>query len=181
MSIILGIDPGTIIMGFAVLESVNNKLDVITLGVEKMDKLPDQNAKLKRIFEKTNELINTYHPNILSIEAPFYGKNVQSMLKLGRAQGVVMAACLNKEMEVFEFSPRKIKQAITGNGNAAKEQISAMLHYMQLIKEDSPYFDATDALAAAVCFHLKNKMEVSQGKFSGWSNFIKQNKDRIIE
>ena len=177
--IILGIDPGTTIMGFSVIKVENNKITLMEMNVEKMTKLPDQNAKLKRIFECTIEIINKYNPDILAIEAPFFGKNPQSMLKLGRAQGVVIAASLSRNLEVFEYSPRKIKQSITGKGSASKEQVAAMLKNMQIYTEDARYFDATDALAVAVCHQLQNRFTVPGKKYTGWESFITQNGDRI--
>ena len=177
--IILGIDPGTTIMGFSLIKVENKKIELLEMGVEKMTKLPDQNAKLKRIFERTIEIIEQYSPETLAIEAPFFGKNPQSMLKLGRAQGVVIAASLSKNMEVFEYSPRKIKQSITGKGAASKEQVAAMLKNMHLFTEDSKYFDATDALAVAVCHHLQNKINIPGTKYNGWESFITQNTNRI--
>ncbi|MBO7587318.1 MAG: crossover junction endodeoxyribonuclease RuvC [Bacteroidales bacterium] len=179
---ILGIDPGTSVMGYAVLHTNLNKSDVEVISVIQMSKLSDHYAKLKYIYEKTNALIEQYHPDILSIEAPFYGKNVQSMLKLGRAQGVVIAACLHAGMEVFEYPPRKIKQSITGNGNAAKEQVAAMLCHMYPLSQDVEFLDATDALAAAVCHHLQSRVVVGGGgKFNDWKSFIANNEKRIIK
>jgi crossover junction endodeoxyribonuclease RuvC len=177
--IILGIDPGTTIMGFSIINIENNKIHLIEMSIEKLAKLPDQNAKLKRIFECTLEIIERYNPEVLAIEAPFFGKNPQSMLKLGRAQGVVIAASLFKNLEVFEYSPRKIKQSITGKGSASKEQVAAMLKNMKIYIDDSKYFDATDALAVAVCHHLQNKITLPGKKYTGWESFITQNTERI--
>ncbi|MDX9891564.1 MAG: crossover junction endodeoxyribonuclease RuvC [Bacteroidales bacterium] len=177
--IILGIDPGTTIMGFSIINVVNNKVTLVEMNIERMVKLTDQNAKLKRIFECTIELIDQYHPEVLAIEAPFFGKNPQSMLKLGRAQGVVIAASLSRNLEVFEYSPRKIKQSITGKGSASKEQVAAMLKNMELFTEDSRYFDATDALAVAVCHQLQNRISIPGKKYNGWESFISQNENRI--
>lgn len=179
---ILGIDPGTNVMGYAILNSCLNKSEVEVLSVLQMKKLEDHYAKLKFIYEKINSLIEQYHPDILAIEAPFYGKNVQSMLKLGRAQGVVIAACLHAGLEVYEYEPRKIKQSITGNGNAAKEQVAAMLCHMYPIKESIEYLDATDALAAAVCHHLQHRVNIGgKQKFSNWKSFIANNESRIVK
>ncbi len=179
---ILGVDPGTNVMGYAVLKENFNKSEVVVLSVIEMKKLEDHYAKLKFIYEKINSLIEQYHPDVLAIEAPFYGKNIQSMLKLGRAQGIVIAASLHAGMEVFEYEPRKIKQAITGNGNAAKEQVAAMLCHMYPIKESIEYLDATDALAAAVCHHLRHHVVLgSKQKFSDWKSFIANNEKRIIK
>lgn len=178
---ILGVDPGTNIMGYAVLNTELNKSEVEVLSVLKMDKLGDPYAKLKYIYEKINGLIEQYQPDILAIEAPFYGKNVQSMLKLGRAQGIVIAASLHAGMEVHEYSPRKIKQSITGNGNAAKEQVSDMLCRMYPISQSIEYLDATDALAVAVCHHLQQKVVFGKTKATDWKSFIAQNADRVVK
>ncbi|MCL1849966.1 MAG: crossover junction endodeoxyribonuclease RuvC [Bacteroidetes bacterium] len=181
MKIILGIDPGTTILGFALLEASATKNSLIEIGTFRLSKIKEHADKLKAIFEKTLQLIEHHQPQILAIEAPFYGKNPQSMLKLGRAQGVVIAAAMYKGLEVFEYSPRKIKQSITGNGNASKEQVAAMLQNMNLITENKHSFDATDALAVAVCHHLQNKITVTGQKFSGWEAFITKNQDRIVQ
>lgn len=177
---ILGIDPGTNIMGYALLNTELNKSEVEVLSVLQMTKMSDAYAKLKYIYERINGLVEQYHPDILAIEAPFYGKNVQSMLKLGRAQGVVIAACLHAGMEVYEYSPRKIKQAITGNGNAAKEQVSDMLCRMYPISQQIEFLDATDALAVAVCHHLQQKVVFGKTKATNWKSFIAQNADRVL-
>jgi len=178
--LILGVDPGTTIMGYALLKVNFKKTEMVDLGVIKMSRLPNQNEKLKKIFESTVEIIEKYHPTLLAIEAPFFGKDAQSMLKLGRAQGVVIAACIHNGMEVSEYLPRKIKQSITGNGNATKEQVAAMLKRMYPIPECSNYYDATDALAVAVCHFLQNKITIGGQKLSGWESFISKNSDRII-
>lgn len=179
--LILGVDPGTTVMGYALLHVKVRKSDIVALNVVKMTQLRGQNAKLKKVFESTSELLTTYHPTILAIEAPFFGKNPQSMLKLGRAQGVVIAACLHAGLPVYEYSPRKIKQAITGNGSASKEQVASMLHAMYTFDNESNYLDATDALAVAVCHHLQNRIcFATNEKTSGWESFLAQNKDRII-
>jgi len=180
--IILGVDPGTQIMGYALLKTTAVKSELITLDVLNLKKLPDQPAKLKQIFEFVTELIDQYHPDILAIEGPFLGKSAQSMLKLGRAQGVVMAACIHKGLEINEYSPRKIKQSVTGNGNAAKEQVSAMLQRMYPLPSDIKYLDATDALAVALCHHLQNRVQLGPRQhFSGWEGFLSKNADRIIK
>jgi len=176
--LILGVDPGTNVMGFALLELYLQKSNVIDMGVIKMDKLPGHYEKLHKIFEETTSLIEQYKPAVLAIEAPFYGKNLQSMLKLGRAQGVVIAASLHQGMEVFEYSPKKIKQSITGRGNASKEQVAAMLSQICKI-EIQRYFDATDALAVAYCHHLQNRITVGGEKFSDWKGFLAKNQNRI--
>ena len=178
---ILGVDPGTNIMGYALLNTELNKSEVEVLSVLQMTKLGDPYAKLKYIYERINGLIEEYHPDILAIEAPFYGKNVQSMLKLGRAQGIVIAAAMHAGMEVYEYSPRKIKQSITGNGNASKEQVSAMLCHMYPISQSIEYLDATDALAVAVCHHLQHKVLFGKSTATNWKSFIAQNSDRVVK
>src|ERR1700679_421602 len=145
--IILGIDPGTAVMGYGLIKEIGSKIELISLGVVKMDKIDDHMLKLQRIFEKTVALIDNYKPDCLAIEAPFYGKNIQVMRKLGRAQGVAMAAALSRNIEVTKYSPRKIKQSITGNGNAAKEQVAAMLDNLLNFKETPDFLHATDGLA----------------------------------
>jgi len=180
MKIILGIDPGTTVLGFAILDAASLHSALLDIGTFRLNKIKEHADKLKSIFEKTLQLIEQYQPQILAIEAPFYGKNPQSMLKLGRAQGVVIAAAMYKGLEVFEYSPRKIKQSITGNGNASKEQVAAMLQNMNLIEENRHPFDATDALAVAVCHQLQNKIAVGGQKFSGWEAFLTKNQNRII-
>jgi crossover junction endodeoxyribonuclease RuvC len=179
--VILGIDPGTTIMGFGLIKVVGNNMSLIQLNELDLKKYSDHYLKLKLIFERTIQLIETYNPDEISIEAPFFGKNVQSMLKLGRAQGVAMAAGLSREIPVKEYSPKEIKQSITGSGNASKEQVAKMLMNLNLIKELPKNLDSTDGLAAAVCHHF-NKGKVSTKKsYSGWDSFIKQNSDRIIK
>ena len=179
---ILGVDPGTNVMGYAILTTHLNKSEVEAMGVLQMKQLKDHYGKLKFIFEKVNALVEQYQPDILAIEAPFYGKNVQSMLKLGRAQGIVIATCLHAGMEVYEYEPRKIKQSITGNGNAAKEQVAAMLCHMYPLKDAVEYLDETDALAAAVCHHLQNRITLGRGpKFSDWKSFVANNEKRIVK
>ncbi|MBO4645258.1 MAG: crossover junction endodeoxyribonuclease RuvC [Bacteroidales bacterium] len=178
--LILGIDPGTNIMGYALLKTRLRNSEIVTLDVLKMNRLSDQCSKLKAIYDGVTQLIEQYHPDILSIEEPFYGKNPQSMLKLGRAQGVAIGACLHAGMEVFEYTPRRIKQSITGKGSASKEQVAAMLHHMYDFSSESPYLDATDALAAAVCHHLQCRLDFGKGKANSWAAFLSQNQDRII-
>ena len=177
--IILGIDPGTTIMGFGLIKVVNKKMEFIQLNELHLKKYDDHYLKLKLIFERTIELIDTHNPDEIAIEAPFFGKNVQSMLKLGRAQGVAMAAGLSREVPITEYSPKKIKMAITGNGNASKEQVAKMLQSLLSLKELPKNLDATDGLAAAVC-HFYNADRINIGKtYSGWSAFVKQNQDKI--
>lgn len=177
--IILGIDPGTTIMGFGIIKVKANKISLMLLNELQLKKYEDHYVKLKLIFERTTELIDNYHPDHLAIEAPFFGKNVQSMLKLGRAQGVAMAAGLSREIPVTEYSPKKIKMAITGNGNASKEQVAKMLQNLLDIKTLPKNLDSTDGLAAAVCHFFNQSNPVSKTSYSGWSSFVSQNKDRI--
>ena len=177
--IILGIDPGTTIMGYGLIQQQGNKINLITMGILKLSKYSDHALKLKKIFERTLGLIEEYHPDELAIEAPFYGKNVQSMLKLGRAQGVAMAAGLYKELPIFEYSPKKIKQSITGNGNASKEQVAGMLANLVEFDREPEFLDATDGLAAAVCHYFQGNTTKSNKNYSGWKSFIKDNPNRI--
>ncbi len=173
--IILGIDPGTTIMGFGLIKIVGKKMQFLQLNELDLKKYSDHYLKLKLIFERTIELIDTHHPDEIAIEAPFFGKNVQSMLKLGRAQGVAMAAGLSREIPITEYSPKKIKMAITGNGNASKEQVAKMLQSLLGLKTLPKNLDATDGLAAAVC-HFYNAGRIEIGKsYSGWSAFVKDN------
>lgn len=173
--IILGIDPGTTIMGFGLIKVVGKTMQFLQLNELDLKKYDDHYLKLKLIFERTIELIETHHPDEIAIEAPFFGKNVQSMLKLGRAQGVAMAAGLSREVPITEYSPKKIKMAITGNGNASKEQVAKMLQSTLGLKTLPKNLDATDGLAAAVC-HFYNEGRVEVGKsYSGWASFVKQN------
>ncbi|MDC8002872.1 crossover junction endodeoxyribonuclease RuvC [Aureisphaera galaxeae] len=177
--IILGIDPGTTIMGFGLIKVIGKKMEFLQLHELQLSKYDDHYVRLKHIFERTVHLIDTYHPDEIAIEAPFFGKNVQSMLKLGRAQGVAMAAGLSREVPITEYSPKKIKMAITGNGNASKEQVAKMLQSVLGIKELPKNLDSTDGLAAAVC-HFYNAGRIDVGKsYSGWAAFVKQNEDRI--
>lgn len=177
--IILGIDPGTTIMGFGLIRVIGKKMEFIQMNELQLKKYDDHYVKLRLIFERTIELIDTYHPDEIAIEAPFYGKNVQSMLKLGRAQGTAMAAGLSRQIPITEYLPKKIKMAITGNGNASKEQVAKMLQSTLQLKTLPKNLDATDGLAAAVC-HFYNSSKITKGKsYTGWSSFIKQNEDRV--
>jgi crossover junction endodeoxyribonuclease RuvC len=173
--IILGIDPGTTIMGFGLIKVVGKKMEFIQMNELQLKKYDNHYIKLKLIFERTVQLIDTYNPDEIAIEAPFFGKNVQSMLKLGRAQGVAMAAGLSREVPITEYLPKKIKMAITGNGSASKEQVALMLKSLLNIKTLPRNLDATDGLAAAVC-HFYNSGKVIGGKnYTGWASFVKQN------
>lgn len=177
--IILGIDPGTTIMGFGIIQVVKNQMKFVQMNELLLNKYDDHYLKLKLIFERTIELIDTYKPDELAIEAPFFGKNVQSMLKLGRAQGVAMAAGLAREVPITEYEPKKVKMAITGNGNASKEQVAKMLQQLLNFKEIPTHLDATDGLAVAVC-HFFNGGKKEKGKsYSSWESFVKQNESRI--
>ncbi|WP_456420822.1 crossover junction endodeoxyribonuclease RuvC [Lutibacter sp.] len=177
--IILGIDPGTTIMGFGLIRIENKKMQLMQLNELSLKKYSDHYVKLKLIFERTIHLIETYHPDEIAIEAPFFGKNVQSMLKLGRAQGVAMAAGLSREIPITEYSPKKIKMAITGNGNASKEQVAKMLQNLFKIKELPKNLDATDGLAAAVCHFYNSGKVTSEKNYTGWGAFVKQNGKRV--
>ena len=177
--IILGIDPGTTIMGYGLLHIKENKMELIQMGVLHLSKLGSHELKLKRIFERTLQLVDEYKPDELAVEAPFFGKNVQSMLKLGRAQGVAMSAALYRNVPIFEYAPKKIKMAITGKGTASKEQVAAMLKSLLNIKEMPKHLDATDGLAAAVCHHFQRNPSGTGKKYTGWGSFLKDNPDKL--
>ncbi|WCM40890.1 crossover junction endodeoxyribonuclease RuvC [Flavobacterium sp. CBA20B-1] len=177
--IILGIDPGTTIMGFGLIKVVKNSMEFMQLNELNLAKMTDPYLKLQRIFERTIELIDTHNPDEIAIEAPFFGKNVQSMLKLGRAQGVAMAAGLSRQIPITEYEPKKIKMAITGNGNASKEQVAKMLQQLLGIKELPKNLDSTDGLAAAVCHYFNSGKTVVGKSYSGWGAFVSQNADRV--
>ncbi|MFM7078277.1 MAG: crossover junction endodeoxyribonuclease RuvC [Bacteroidota bacterium] len=185
--IILGIDPGTVVTGYGIVRIESNKLSVVAAGVIDLGKLDDHHIKLKRIFDRTVGLIDEFCPDELSIEAPFFGKNVQSMLKLGRAQGVAIAAALSRSIPVCEYSPRKIKQSITGNGNASKEQVATMLQTILSFEELPKFLDATDGLAAAVCHYFQSgntnaapsKIKTKSKKQGGWKAFLSNNPSRL--
>lgn len=182
---ILGVDPGTNFLGFAVLQLHASGLHIGEIGILQLDKFAEPAAKLRRIFDNINRLMDTYHPGEVAIEAPFFGKNVQSMLKLGRAQGVVMAAALRHDVNVCEYSPRRVKQSIAGNGNASKHQVAIMLQ--QTFPEfpfEKEKYDHTDALAVAVCHHYTLKSSIAQigkpsktssSKKTSWAQFVQEN------
>lgn len=176
--IILGIDPGTNVMGYGIIEVKNRQINLLAMGAIHLTKYGDHSIRLKKIFEKTLHLIDSYKVDEFAIEAPFYGKNVQSMLKLGRAQGVSMAAALIREVPVCEYLPKKVKKAITGKGAASKEQVGAMLKTIVPFKESPKYLDATDGLAVAVCHHFQGNAITSKKSYSGWDSFLKNNPDR---
>ena len=181
--IILGIDPGTNILGFGVIKLKGGQIKLLELDVLILNKIKNHDIRLKSIFEKTSSLIENFNIDEVAIEAPFFGKNVQSMLKLGRAQGVAIIASIKKEKKVFEYAPKKIKLAVTGSGNSSKNQVSSMLISMLNIKKKPSYFDATDGLAVAVCHALQNDItskKFEKKKSSNWSDFIKNNPERLI-
>ncbi|MCK5639116.1 MAG: crossover junction endodeoxyribonuclease RuvC [Flavobacteriaceae bacterium] len=175
--IILGIDPGTTIMGFGLIKVVNKNIELMQMDELILKKYSDHYIKLKLIFERTIHLIETYHPDEIAIEAPFFGKNVQSMLKLGRAQGVAMAAALYRDVPITEYAPKKVKQSVTGNGNASKEQVAKMLMQLLNIKEAPKMLDATDALGVALCHYYQGGKP--QNKTKSWQAFLSENPDRI--
>ncbi len=179
---ILGVDPGTNITGYAIIETEGSKCKMICHGIFDLRSHDTHQTKLKEIFLQLQEVIETYLPTHLAIEAPFYGKNVQSMLKLGRAQGVSMAAAMTMGLEIYEYSPKKIKLAITGSGNASKEQVASMLQSRMNIKIESKYLDATDALGVAVC-HMQQMSSIIRGagqkRYNDWKSFINNNPNRV--
>ncbi len=180
--IILGIDPGTNVMGYGLLGVKSKKPEMIAMGVIELSKLADHYHRLNRIYERVAGLVDNYKPDEMAIEAPFFGKNVQSMLKLGRAQGVAIAAALSRNIKITEYEPRKIKMAITGNGGASKEQVQEMLKRILNIPEKSilPQLDATDALAAALChFYETSKPVQLKNSAKSWKEFIANNPDKI--
>ena len=177
--IILGIDPGTTVMGYGLIKVVNNEMEFLLLNELDLKKYKDHYLKLKLIFNRTLELIENYHPDELALEAPFFGKNVQSMLKLGRAQGVAMAAGLIRETPIFEYSPKKIKMSITGNGNATKEQVAKMLQNIFNFKKIPKNLDSTDGLAVAVCHYYNLNSVINKSNYKDWNTFLKKNPDKI--
>jgi crossover junction endodeoxyribonuclease RuvC len=177
--IILGIDPGTNIMGFGILGVANRKPFIIDMGIVDMHKTSDGYLKLQTIYRETIHLIETYLPDELAIEAPFFGKNVQSMLKLGRAQGVAIAAALSRSLPVFEYAPRKIKLAITGQGAASKEQVAAFLARLLGFEINKIKLDATDGLAAALCHFYQDKAITTSKSFRNWNDYIKKNPEKL--
>jgi crossover junction endodeoxyribonuclease RuvC len=179
-NIILGIDPGTIIMGFGVIKVTGNNMQLIDMDVLKISSKNSSHERLMVVFEKVTSLVKEHRVDQLAIEAPFFGKNVQSMLKLGRAQGVAIAAAIQQGIAVEEYSPRKIKQSITGNGNANKEQVMKMLQRMLSFTDNPKYLDATDGLAVAVCHHFQSKpLPGGAKRVTGWDQFLKENPQRL--
>jgi crossover junction endodeoxyribonuclease RuvC len=177
--IILGIDPGTVVLGYGLIRITDNKLSLIEMGVLKLQSLADPFARLGKIYQRIDSIIEEFHPNEVAIEAPFFGKNVQSMLKLGRAQGVALASAFNRGIPVFEYSPRKIKQSITGSGNSSKEQVAMMVKNLLKYEEVPSNFDATDGLAAALCHHFQSNRPASAPGVKSWEDFIRKNPDRV--
>ena len=177
---ILGIDPGTNVMGYGIIEVENKKLSLVVMNVLTFDRKKSPINRLKDIFDGISSVVEQYHPTQAAIEAPFFGKNVQSMHKLGRAQGVAIAAALHYNIPVFEYSPKKVKMAITGKGSASKEQLAGMLHHLLKFDETGKPLDATDALGIAVCHYLQQKNPETEKSYSDWSAFLAKNSDRII-
>ncbi len=177
--IILGIDPGTSITGYGVIKTVGTTPVLITIGSIDLSKYEDHYLKLKHIFERTIGIIDEYHPDELAIEAPFYGKNVQSMLKLGRAQGAAIAAALTRSLPIFEYAPRKIKMSITGQGAASKEQVAAMLMNILKFNLTEIKLDATDGLAAALCHFYQTNSPTQAKAYNSWKDFMNKNPKRV--
>jgi len=178
--IVLGIDPGTTVMGFGLIRVKGKQMELIELGILRLDRIADHAVKLRAIFNELIRIIDLHHPDELAIEAPFYGKNVQSMLKLGRAQGVAIAAALSRDIPMTEYYPKKIKQSVTGNGNASKEQVAAMLDTLLNTTLAAEKLDATDALAAAVCHHFQTSNGIKSTGGKGWKGFLANNPEKII-
>lgn len=179
--IIMGIDPGTLVMGYGILRVLDNKPSLVAMGVMELGKYGDHYLKLAKIYARILGLIDEFLPDELAIEAPFFGKNVQSMLKLGRAQGVAMAAAISRDIPIFEYAPLKIKMAITGNGMAAKEQVAYMLQKILHIPDENmlPQLDATDGLAAALCHFYQSGLTTGDKKYRDWKDFANQNQDKV--
>ncbi len=186
--IILGIDPGTRIMGYGIILVQNGQMKLLQYGVINLSKYEGGELKLKKIFERISQIIKEFAPDEMALEAPFFGKNVQSMLKLGRAQGVAMAAALAHEIPIVEYSPKSVKQAVTGNGNASKEQVAAMLEATLKMSLDKTLYDATDAIGIAVCHHYSDnaivrasqkKAKVQKKNAHSWEAFLNQNPERV--
>lgn len=183
MSIILGIDPGTVVMGYALLKVHENKMSLLHMDVLKMSCEQDTYERLEQIHRTISKVITEYHPTDFAIEAPFFGKNVQSMLKLGRAQGVAIAVAMTHHLPVTEYSPRKIKQSVTGNGNAAKEQVWKMMELTLKLEQTPRYLDASDALAVAMCHYYQQHSlvaETGSKKVKGWADFLQQHPGRAV-
>lgn len=175
--IILGLDPGTSVMGYGIIMIKPGVMNLVQYGVIHLNKYTNHEIKLKKIFDRVLSLIDDYKPDEVALEAPFYGKNIQSMLKLGRAQGVAMAAALSREIPISEYAPKKVKQSVTGNGNASKEQVAQMLMTLLKFKEAPKLLDATDALAVALCHHFQGGNKVKS--FKSWKAFLSDNPGRL--
>lgn len=179
--IILAIDPGSIKMGYAIIRCSGNHNELLSMGTLLLSSYKDIYKRLEKIHTTVDELIRIHHPETFAIEAPFFGKNVQSMLKLGRAQGVAIAAAMRHNLAVTEYSPKKVKQSVTGNGNASKEQVWKMLQQIFTIEENPKYFDASDALAVALCHHYQSRSPLGNGKaLKGWGEFLSKNPGRVV-
>lgn len=188
MTTILGIDPGTLLMGYGIISIDKSNISLVEMGVLHLSKYKEHSERLHFIFERVSALVQIHQPAMVALEAPFFGKNVQSMLKLGRAQGVAMAAAMAHGSTTVEYAPRKIKQVVTGNGNASKEQVWKMLQHQLKFEEDPQFLDATDAVAAALCHHYQTNTVVSSGikkmpaakkSVKGWAAFIDANPERL--
>ena len=179
----MGIDPGTNVMGYGIISVLGNKASMMAMGVIDMRRESDPYLRLGKIFERVTGIIDEYLPDEMAIEAPFFGKNVQSMLKLGRAQGVAIAAAIHHSVPIHEYAPMKIKMALTGNGSASKEQVAGMLQRLLKLKDDdmSKFMDATDALGAAYCHYLQMGRPESDVKYRGWKDFVNKNQDKITK
>lgn len=179
--IILGIDPGTTVMGYGLVRVIGNKAELVAMGVLELKKYIDHYHKLQKIFSRTLSLIDEFKPDILAVEAPFFGKNVQSMLKLGRAQGAAISAALYRDLPIYEYAPLKIKMAITGNGRASKEQVADMLRrYLKIPQENMlPQLDATDGLAAAYCHFLQMGTPFQEAEYKSWKEYINKNESKV--
>jgi len=175
--IILGLDPGTSIMGYGIILIQGSKLTLLQFGVIHLSKLDSHELRLKKIFDRVLAIIDEFKPDEVALEAPFFGKNVQSMLKLGRAQGVAMSAALYREVPITEYAPKKVKQSVTGNGNASKEQVAKMLMQIFSIKEMPKLLDASDALGVAVCHYYQNGPVKSKAK--SWASYLKDHPEKV--
>lgn len=181
--IVLGIDPGTNVMGYGVIKVIGNKAEMVSMGVIDLRKMTDPYLRLGYIFERVTGIIDSFLPDEMAIESPFFGKNVQSMLKLGRAQGVAIAAAIHHDILIHEYAPLKIKMAITGNGSASKQQVAGMLQRMLNldVNEMPKFMDATDALGAAYCHFLQMGRPESQASFKSWKDFVNKNQSRVCK
>lgn len=176
--VILGMDPGTNLMGYGLIHCKGQQMQLVQYGVIHLKKYQTHELKLKKIFDRVLSIIDEYHPDEVAIEAPFFGKNVQSMLKLGRAQGVAMSAVLHRNIPIKEYAPKKVKQSVTGNGNASKEQVARMLQTLLNFKDMQKIYDATDALAVALCHIYQGKKGMESKK--SWKTYLKEHPDRVV-